>query len=161
MINIFVNNNLKEVLEENNIDVKDYVPAYNGESAGLDLFNAGNDITIMPHSNIYDNRKVLVKTGLHLLVTIGWVDLIQERGSVVKTPLKVRAGVIDSGYTGEVFVNLVNVGNSEFTLKKGSKLPVQIVTVKCDNEYSIIDEKEYLDLTQNTKRKDGQIGSSD
>ena len=161
MINIFVNNNLKEVLEENNIDVKDYVPAYNGESAGLDLFNAGNDITIMPHSNIYDNRKVLVKTGLHLIVPKGWVALIQERGSVVKTPLKVRAGVIDSGYTGEVFVNLVNVGNSEFTLKKGSKLPVQIVTVKCDNEYSIIDEKEYLDLTQNTKRKDGQIGSSD
>ena len=161
MINIFVNKNLKEVLEENNIDVKDYVPAYNGESAGLDLFNAGNDITIMPHSNIYDNRKVLVKTGLHLIVPKGWVALIQERGSVVKTPLKVRAGVIDSGYTGEVFVNLVNVGNSEFTLKKGSKLPVQIVTVKCDNEYSIIDEKEYLDLTQNTKRKDGQIGSSD
>tara|TARA_B000000557_G_scaffold163438_1_gene132705 strand:- start:1290 stop:1775 length:486 start_codon:yes stop_codon:yes gene_type:complete len=161
MINIFVNNNLKKVLEENNIDVKDYVPAYNGESAGLDLFNAGNDITIMPHSNMYDNRKVLVQTGLHLIVPKGWVALIQERGSVVKTPLKVRAGVIDSGYTGEVFVNLVNVGNSEFTLKKGSKLPVQIVTVKCDNEYTIINEKEYLDLTQNTKRKDGQIGSSD
>ncbi len=161
MINIFVNNNLKEVLEVNNINVKDYVPAYNGESAGLDLFNAGDDITIMPHNNIYDNRKTLIKTGLHLIVPKGWVALIQERGSVVKTPLKVRAGVIDSGYTGEVFVNLVNVGNSEFKLKKGCKLPVQIITVKCDNEYSVINEKEYLDLTQNTERKDGQIGSSD
>ena len=67
MINIFVNNNLKEVLEVNNINVKDYVPAYNGESAGLDLFNTGDDITIMPHNNIYDNRKTLIKTGLHLI----------------------------------------------------------------------------------------------
>ena len=40
MINIFINKKLKTALEKNSIDINDYIPAYNGESAGLDLFNA-------------------------------------------------------------------------------------------------------------------------
>ena len=46
MIKIYCNDNLKDVLDDN--DIEEYVPAYGGESAGLDLYNAGSDITIMP-----------------------------------------------------------------------------------------------------------------
>ena len=44
---------------------------------------------------------------------------------ITKTPLKVRAGVIDRGYTGEIFVNAVNVSQNEFTLQQHQKLPFQ------------------------------------
>lgn len=161
MINICLMEKLKLALEFNKIDVNDYIPAYNGESAGLDLFNSGEKVTILPQTVLPKNNKQLISTGLKIQVPKGYVALIQERGSVVKTPLKVRAGVIDSGYTGEVFVNLINTGSEEYTLESNKKLPVQIVVVKCDNNFSIVDEDKYLNITSSSNRKSGKIGSSD
>ena len=43
MTNIFLMDSLKFALEVNKININSYVPAYNGESAGLDLFNAGRE----------------------------------------------------------------------------------------------------------------------
>ncbi len=159
MINIFVMESLRSVLSNKNIDIKDYTPAYNGESAGLDLYNAGSKITIEPALKTF--KKVLIPTGIRLVVPKGYVALVQERGSVTKTSLKVRAGVIDCGYTGEVFVNCVNLSKEEWTFYPGQKLPFQIVVVKCDNEFNVVSEEEYLNLTGNAKRKDGSVGSSD
>lgn len=157
MIKIYCNEKLSKTLESNN--VKDYVPAYEGESAGLDLYNSGEDTTIMPSlSNI---KGAMISTGLHVFTPKGYVTLIKERGSITKTPLKYRAGVVDEGYTGEIFVNLVNISNEEYTIKKSQKLPVQIIVVKCDNQYSEIDKEEYLNLSQLSQRKSGKVGSSD
>ena len=161
MINIFLMEKLKFTLETNNIDAKDYIPAYNGESAGLDLFNAGSKVTILPQTVLPKNKKLLIGTGLKLKAPKGYVALVQERGSITKTPLKVRAGVIDSGYTGEVFVNLINTSSEEYTLDSNIKLPVQIVVVKCDNEFEIVSEEEYLNLSRDSSRKEGKIGSTD
>ena len=165
MIKIYCNDNLKDVLDDN--DVEEYVPAYGGESAGLDLYNAGDDVTMMvayghfgpgTSSNI---KGGMISTGLHVFTPRGYVTLVKERGSITKTPLKYRAGVVDEGYTGEIFVNLVNIGNEEYTIESGQKLPVQIVVVKCDNEYSEMSEEEYLTLSRLSKRKEGKVGSSD
>ena len=170
MTNILILDSLKNVLKSNGIDVKDYTPAYNGESAGLDLYNCGKTINVVPGSyrnatlvSHYEKQKfkTLIPTGIKIEVPVGYVALVQERGSVTKTPLKVRAGVIDAGYTGEVFVNCVNIGNSDFLLEEGSKLPFQIVVIKCDNQFNIVSEEEYLSLTAGAKRKDGSVGSSD
>ena len=157
MINIYCNKDLEKTLFNN--DIKEYVPAYNGESAGLDLYNTSDTVTVMPQDFGY--RGELIKTGLHIFVPKGYVAIVKERGSITKTPLKCRAGVIDSGYTGEIFVNLVNISNQEFTIEKDGKLPVQLVVVKCDNEFNVIDEDEYLKLSLPSSRKAGKIGSSD
>lgn len=161
MVNIFLMDSLRFALEVNKINIKDYVPAYNGESAGLDLFNAGNRVTISPQAVVPKNNKLLIGTGLKMRVPKGYVALIQERGSITKTPLKVRAGVIDSGYTGEIFVNLINTGYEEYTLDSNTKLPVQIVVLKCDNEFNVVSEEEYNNTTMSSQRKEGKIGSSD
>ena len=161
MVKIYCNDKLKNVLKINGVE--NYLPAYSGESAGLDLYNTGNDIIIPYIGKKIKTPKTLIPTGLHISVPKGYVALIQERGSVVKTNLKVRAGVIDCGYTGEVFVNLINLSEfREFAcINKGSKLPVQLVVVKCDNDFQIVSENEYLNLSDTSNRKDGQIGSSD
>ena len=44
---------------------------------------------------------------------------------------------------------------------KQNKLPFQLVVVKCDNEFEVINEDEYLNLSQASKRKEGMVGSSD
>ena len=157
MIKIYCNENLKNTLNENNIS--EYLPAYEGESAGLDLYNTGDDIVIKPSTE--NHKGSMISTGLHIFTPPGYVSLVKERGSIVKSPLKYRAGVIDVGYTGEVFVNLINISDDSFTIKKNQKLPVQIVVIKCDNEYLEIEEDEYLRLSQNTLRKKGKIGSTD
>lgn len=165
MVKISINDDLKNILNVCNVDVKDYVPAYNGESAGLDLYNTGKSIYIMSAGSQYISRspdlKILIPTGIRVAIPKGYVGLVQERGSITKTPLKVRAGVIDSGYTGEVFVNCINVTRNEFTISKGSKLPFQLVVVKCDNEFEVVSEEEYLSLSRDSSRKDGKVGSSD
>ena len=161
MINICLMDSLKFALEVNKINLKDYVPAYNGESAGLDLFNAGNQVTILPQSDVPKNNKLLIGTGLKMRVPKGYVALVKERGSITKTPLKVRAGVVDSGYTGEVFVNLINTGSESYTLDSNIKLPVQIIVVKCDNKFNVVNEEEYNNTTISSKRKEGKVGSSD
>ena len=161
MINICLMDSLIFALNVNKIDVNSYTPAYNGESAGLDLYNAGDRITILPQTVLPKSHKTLIGTGLKMKVPKGYVTLIQERGSITKTPLKVRAGVIDSGYTGEVFVNLINTGSEEYTLDSNIKLPVQVVVVKCDNEFNVVSEEEYLDITLSSQRKSGKVGSSD
>ena len=158
MINIYCNESLQSLLKSNNIE--NYSTAYGGESAGLDLYNTGQDIIIKP-SNEKENNSIFIKTGIHLIVPKGYVALVQERGSITKTSLKVRAGVIDSGYTGEVFVNLVNLSNKEKIICEGEKLPVQIVVVKCDNHFNSVSYDEYLNLTNLSQRKEGKVGSSD
>ena len=159
MINFYCNHDLKNTLQAN--EVESYAPAYGGESAGLDLYNSGPSVTIKSVSDFSYQNKILIPTGLRIIVPEGYVALIQERGSITKTPLKVRAGVIDSGYTGEVFVNLINTGSEEYTLDSNIKLPVQVVVVKCDNEFVVVNEDEYLDITLSSKRKSGKVGSSD
>ena len=84
MIKIYCNDNLKDVLDDN--DVEEYVPAYGGESAGLDLYNAGDDVTIMPSSS--NKKGGMISTGLHVFTPRGYVTLVKERGSITKTPLK-------------------------------------------------------------------------
>ena len=159
MINFYCDENLKEALRVNEVD--SYAPAYGGESAGLDLYNSGASIILNPVSDFSYQNKILIPTGLRIIVPEGYVALIQERGSITKTPLKVRAGVIDRGYTGEIFVNAVNVSQDKFTLQQHQKLPFQIVVVKCDNHFQEIQEEEYLNLTSSHLRKDGIVGSSD
>jgi dUTP pyrophosphatase len=160
MINFTITKELYCVLEKNNIEIEDYAPAYNGESAGLDLYNVGNNINIQPAS-VTSNNAVQIPTGIKMNVPIGYVALIKERGSISKTDLKVRAGVIDAGYTGEVFANCVNIGLHKHIIYKDNKLPFQIVVVKCDNEFKIVTNEEFDNIVKSSKRKSGKIGSSD
>lgn len=158
MIKIYVNSNLKEILKEKNIE--SYIPAYMGESVGLDLYTT-NDVSVLPSTFITGEKGATIPTGLHIALPHSYAGLILERGSVTKTPLKVRAGVIDPGYTGEIFVNAVNVSGNSYSIRKGDKLPFQIVVVKCDNDFQVISEDEYLEITKSSLRKSGQVGSSD
>ena len=156
MISIYCNENLRNTLTKN--EILEYAPAYNGESIGLDLYNAGPELTLSSKS--FDFNK-FIPTGLHVSIPKGYVGILTERGSVTKTKLKLRAGVIDPGYTGEIFVNLVNIGTLSEIIKPYQKLPVQLVVVKCSNDFTVLEKDEYLKLTSDSSRQEGQVGSSD
>ena len=64
------------------------------------------------------------------------------------------AGVIDSGYRGEICVLLINLGDKDFTYDKGDRI-AQIIIEKCEHpEWFIVE-----DLDE-TNRGDGGFGST-
>lgn len=92
----------------------------NPSDAGLDLFfnpPNGEEVVIDP------GRCALLQTGCRFGVPHGYMLEIKNRSGVAaKRSLLVGACVVDSGYDGEVFVNLHNVGVGPQTLKRGDKI---------------------------------------
>jgi dUTPase len=186
-VHILLSSTLKESLAAEGIKPEDYRPAYDGESVGLDLYNAGPRIVIPPVGKLRSFAdleadpelpnpqtwldmpeaarkaifKRLVPTGVKSVIPRGYVGIIMERGSVTKTPVKIRAGVIDPGYTGEIFVNMVNVSDVPFVLEAGAKTPFQLVIQRVTTKFQTVDAAEYNELTGTSNRQEGQIGSSD
>lgn len=161
-IKICVTENCAEVLHAYGITPDTYCPAYGGESVGLDLYNAGQEVTIpsLKKWQVLGEDPTLIPTGVKISVPKGYVAFIKERSSIVKTPLSVRAGVIDPGYTGEIFVNFVNIGDKDVTVPIGVKLPAQLVVVKAESNYQVINNLEFLELTKNAARKEASVGST-
>lgn len=151
---ITLSGKLELVLSERGVE--DYQPAYDGESACLDLYHAGgSDLVVSP------GETVLIDTGVKIALPHYSVALILERGSITKTPLAVRAGVIDPGYTGPVFAAAINLGDQPWKIPHGEKLPFQLLAMSGVLGYKVINADHFNELTGRAIRRDGQIGSSD
>lgn len=164
MTTILYSHKLKQYLPDG-----PYGPAYGGESVGLDLY-AVEDRTIIPCEPQWggafwqhdEHRKAsLIPTGIHIVLDHDHVGLIMERGSVTKTPLKVRAGVIDPGFTGEIFVNCVNLDARPYDIKAGMKLPFQLVVTPVVRPTTTLVDDIDAELSKiKSSRGAGQVGSS-
>lgn len=162
-IKIALTETAASILHSHGISPDDYGPAYNGESVGLDLYNMGSDIMIYGRNKwvAFEEQKIIISTGVKISLPPKTVGIVKARGSIVDYSLSVRAGVIDPGYTGEIFVNLVNLGENDIKIQTGAKLPVQLIVVPCFNDFEVISNLEFLEETKNMKRKERSQGSSD
>lgn len=88
--------------------------------------DAGADLTSVAELTIGPGQRSLVPTGVALALPRGWVGLVHPRSglaarhgvSIVNAP-----GTIDSGYRGEILVNLVNHDPTEpFTVRVGDRI---------------------------------------
>ncbi|MFW6160524.1 MAG: dUTP diphosphatase [Acidobacteriota bacterium] len=97
------------------------IPGYSlPQDAGMDLFSS-IDIDIKP-------REIkAIPTGIQVAVPAGYVGLIWDKSGLSLEGLHRLAGVIDSGYRGEVKVVMVNLGNKVFPIKKGMKIAQMLV----------------------------------
>ena len=132
----------------------------NPSDAGLDLkFNPedGNTMTIGP------GESKIISTGLKFGVPHGYMIQIMNRsGNAAKKQLMVGACVVDSGYNGEVFVNLHNIGYNTQNINPGDKIaqavvipvvPVRFLETRNDNLY------DWSPITISA-RGDGALGST-
>ena len=92
----------------------------NPSDAGLDLYSnqeGGENIVIEP------GKSAVIPTGYRFGVPHGYMIEIKNRSSVAaKRSLLVGACVVDSGYDGEVFVNLHNVGTETQVIEPQTKI---------------------------------------
>jgi dUTP pyrophosphatase len=104
---------------------RNYPTRANPSDAGLDLpFNPIDfqPITILP------GESKLFSTGLKFGIPHGFMMQIMNRSSMAaKRHLIVGACVVDSGYDGEVFVNLHNIGTEPQTINPGDKIAQGVV----------------------------------
>tara|TARA_R100001509_G_scaffold164379_1_gene141717 strand:+ start:1005 stop:1463 length:459 start_codon:yes stop_codon:yes gene_type:complete len=114
----------------------------NPSDAGLDLcYNPvdGAQCVLEP------GQSTILATGLKFGVPHGYMIQIMNRsGNAAKRSLMVGACVVDSGYNGEVFVNLHNMGTMEQTINPGDKIaqavvipvvPARFLETQSDNLY--------------------------
>jgi dUTP pyrophosphatase len=131
----------------------------NPSDAGLDIFFSptnGEDIRIFP------GQSVVLETGLKFGVPHGYMLEVKNRSSVAsKRSLLVGACVIDSGYAGEVKINLHNVGNEPQLLQPGDKI-AQVVMVPVVHFRPCLTDEEQLYSSPITisDRGDGGFGST-
>lgn len=116
--------------------------------AGMDLY-ALTGVTIEP------GERVLVPTGIACAIPSGFVGLIWDKSGVAaKRGLKTLAGVVDSGYRGEVMVALFNTSKETQTFDAGDKLAQMLIQPVESPE---VVEVEELD---DTSRGEGAFGST-
>lgn len=119
---------------------------YHTTDAGMDLFYCpGEDH--LEVVNFLPGRGEVLPTGLKVSVPPGhMLQVMNKSGIAAKKSLVTGACVIDSGYDGEIFVNLHNIGNNNQCIRSGDKLaqavliPIAIPTIKeidDDNIYGV------------------------
>ena len=86
------------------------IPTKEEENAGFDIYACWEGLTksdkiIKPH------QTKLIPTGIACALPIEYYFQVEERGSTGSKGIKKSAGVVDSGYRGEIFIAISNVNN--------------------------------------------------
>ena len=116
--------------------------------AGYDLYSTNDGV--VPARG----RKV-VGTGIAIAIPPGHYGRVAPRsGLAVKRGIDVLAGVVDSGYRGEVGVVLQNLSDEDFPFKKGDRV-AQLILEQC-NTIGWVE----LDELEDSVRSDGGFGST-
>ncbi len=90
------------------------IPTKEKENAGYDIYACFNEdyIIIPPHTT------KLIPTGIASAISDKYYLGVAERGSTGKIGMKYGAGIIDSGYRGEIFIALTNTNNVDILISK-------------------------------------------
>ena len=100
----------------------------NPSDAGLDIYFNPDDSSTTGVM-LYPGESKLFQTGLKFGIPHGYMLEVKNRsGNASKRSLIVGACVVDSGYDGEVFVNLHNIGREPQLIEKGMKI-AQVVMI--------------------------------
>lgn len=90
------------------------IPTKEKENAGYDIYACFDKdfLVIPPHST------KLIPTGIASAISDKYYLGVAERGSTGKIGMKYSAGVIDSGYRGEIFIGLSNINDVPIVISK-------------------------------------------
>lgn len=129
----------------------------NPSDAGLDVYaNLRDDLIIEPR------QSAIVSTGLKFGVPHGYMLQVMNRSSIAaKRSLIVGAHVVDSGYDGEVFINLHNIGNEPQVVKYGDKIAQLVMVPVVAFRPQLASDDLYRQPITISKRGDGALGSTD
>lgn len=116
--------------------------------AGLDLYSS-DYYTIMP------GERAMVKNGIHLEIPDGYAGLVWDKSGIsTKNGIHCIAGVIDSGYRGEMAVNVINLSKEIYNIIPGQKI-AQLLIQKIET-FDVVEDK----INMETERGETAYGAS-
>ena len=115
------------------------LPAYEtASSAGMDLRAfTDTDIVLKPF------ERKLIPTGLFIELPDGYEAQIRPRsGLAIKSGITVlnSPGTIDADYRGEIKVILINMSNTDFTIKSGDRICQMVIAKHEKVEFVEVEE---------------------
>ena len=117
--------------------------------------DAGMDIFSVEETIIKSGERKSVRTGVKMELAEGFVALVWDKsGLALKNGIKTMAGVIDSGYRGEIGIVLANLSGRDYKIEKGQKI-AQMLIQKVERA-----EIEEVKELSETKRGAGGFGST-
>jgi dUTPase len=146
------------------------IPAKNFEDAGYDLYaNFGE-----AEMRISKNKPTLVPTGVAMsMLPKYYANLKHERGSTGLVGMAILSGVVDSGFRGEVFVNITPLykdiiisKNVKSVVENEDEIIYPYSKAICQFTVDIVPDLKSKEITYEqlkaipSKRGDGQLGSS-
>jgi dUTP pyrophosphatase len=132
--------------------------------------DAGLDVFFVPKSNqpeckfvqIAPGDSVLLPSGIKVEIPHGYVCRVECRSSLAQIGLIVGATIVDSGYEGEILINLINTSNDLRRIYEGDKIAQLVfypIILPRLNEVS--SEELYKDRVAISERGSGGFGSTD
>jgi len=112
---------------------------------------------------IQPGESKVIPTGLRFGVPHGYMIEVKNRSSVAaKRSLIVGACVVDSGYDGEVFINLHNIGKQLQVIQPGDKIAqLVMIPVVHFRPAEAANDRLYDDPITISDRGAGALGSTD
>ncbi|MBU0470979.1 MAG: dUTP diphosphatase [Nanoarchaeota archaeon] len=128
------------------------MPSYaNPGDAGMDFYS-NEDLILQP------NERKLIPTGISMAIPKGYVGLIWDKsGLASKYGIKTMAGVIDSGYRGEIKILVHNLSADPFEIKRSTKIAQMLIQPIEQKELIEVDE---LEDTERGEKGFGSTGLS-
>tara|TARA_R100001510_G_C7643634_1_gene201156 strand:- start:278 stop:748 length:471 start_codon:yes stop_codon:yes gene_type:complete len=124
--------------------------------AGMDFFYCPLD---SPGVRIEPGQSVLLETGIKMQVPHDcMLQIMNKSGVASKRHLVTGACVVDEGYTGEIFVNLHNVGTTAQFIESGQKIAQGVfVRIEKPRLWEVEEDNIY---GKETPRGSGSLGST-
>ena len=133
----------------------------NPSDAGLDVYYCPNDPNVSA-IGIQPGENMLLPTGLSFGVPHGYMLQVCNRSSMgAKRSLVVGAHIVDSGYSGEIFVDLHNIGQEVQYVEAGAKIAQLILVPVVHFRPQQTEAPLYKDAISISNRLDGALGSTD
>jgi len=140
---------MKLKIKKINEDAKSFSYAHQGD-AGMDVYSCEEKI-------IKAGERAIIKTGISISLESGHVALVWDKsGLASKKGIKTMAGVIDSGYRGEIKIVILNTSNEDFKIEKHDKIAQILIQPIIKAE---IEEVTSLDETSRNKDGFGSTGT--
>ncbi len=129
------------------------VVAHPGEDLGYDLF-ALEGVALAPRTTVKVRTGICVEAR-HPQAGVPLGLLVRDRSSMAARGIATTAGVIDSGYRGEILVLMTNLGDTAVELKAGEKIaqmiPVPVLT-------GLVQEVDTLEVSARAEKGFGSSG---
>lgn len=121
--------------------------------------DAGYDLAAAADKILPPGCRSLIPTGLRINLPAGTVGYVCPRsGMAAKNGITVlnAPGVIDPGYTGEIFVNIINHGACPYKIHSGDKIAQLIIHQTVDVDWQHVTE---FEETQRGNHSHGSTGA--